>query len=485
MNRNRRWLAMLAGAAALAVCPVLAEPKNQASTGTNLLEQTSKAFTQIAKVAMPATVFIKATVNQPQQDLNNPFDMQGDDIFRRFFGGQNPFGRPQQQQQQVAGGSGFFITGNGYIVTNYHVVQNATQITVVLNDGREFPATVNGTDPRTDLAVLKVEGTDFPYLQFGDSDSLEIGEWVVAIGNPFALESSLTVGVVSAKGRQDLGIAALEDFIQTDAAINPGNSGGPLLNLYGQVIGVNTAIMTRSGGSMGIGLAIPSKMAKYVIDQIIDTGTVKRGFLGVSLQQIDKELAEAMSLDKQEGILVSDVVKESAADKAGLKQGDIILSYNDKAAKSVAKFRNDVAMMNPGSTLKLRIFREGKTITISAQLGSQAEGEAASGELIQKLGLEIDNLTPDMVARLGVSSDIKGVVITQVKPGSPAAKAGLRPSSLIIGVAVNWNDQKKISNVAEFNEAVKSIGDKKHIVLIVLQKNFQQYYTQYYTLRLN
>jgi serine protease Do len=306
---------------------------------------------------------------------------------------------------------------------------------------------------------------------------LDIGEWVVAIGNPFALESSLTVGVVSAKGRQDLGVAALEDFIQTDAAINPGNSGGPLLNLRGEVIGVNTAILTQSGGYMGIGLAIPSRMTQQVIDQIIATGSVKRAYLGILLQPIDKEMTEAMGLEKQEGILISDVVKGSPADKAGLKQGDIILSYDGKPAKNVTKFRNDIAMMNPGSDIKLKVLRNGKTVNITASMGSQSEGEVISGELIQKLGLEIDNLTPEVSARLGLGSEAEGVVIARVKPGSPAAAAGLKSSGLIIGVAAGWDNQKKVRNVAEFEEAVKAIGDKKYLILIVRYQEYQRYYT--------
>ncbi|MBS0625189.1 MAG: DegQ family serine endoprotease [Verrucomicrobia bacterium] len=472
MIKNRKLIMTLLGAFILS--SLTAAEKTQAASGTSLLEQTSKAFTQIGKKAMPATVFIKATLTQTQQEFENPFDM-GDDFFRRFFGGQQ-FSKPQPQEQ-VGVGSGFFISPNGYIATNYHVIKEANQITVVMNDGREFTASVSGTDPRTDLALLKVEGTDFPFIEFGDSDDLDIGEWVVAIGNPFALESSLTVGVVSAKGRQDLGIAALEDFIQTDAAINPGNSGGALLNLRGEVIGVNTAIMTRSGGYMGIGLAIPSKMAKHVFDQIIDGGSVKRAYLGVILQPVDKDLAEAMSLEKQEGILISDVVKGSPADKAGLKQGDIVLAYNDKPVKNISKFRNDIALLNPGSEIKLKILRSGKTLTITASTGTQTEGEVISAEMIQKIGLEVDNLTPELASRLGYGSDTEGVVITKVKPGSPAAQAGLKPYGLIIGVAVNWDNQKKVSNVAEFEEAIKAIGNKKHIILIARYRDFQRYYT--------
>lgn len=450
--------------------------RNKAAAGANLLEQSSLAFTKIADKAMPATVFIKVQINQPSPEYLNPFDMFGDDFFRRFFG--QPFQGPQTQPQpQLTGGSGFIISPEGYIVTNNHVIKDAMNITVVLNDGREFSGTIKGTDPRTDLALIKIDQTDLPYLTFGDSDDLKIGEWVVAIGNPFGLEATLTVGVVSAKGRQDIGIATFEDFIQTDAAINPGNSGGPLLNLDSQVIGVNTAIYSRSGGYMGIGLSIPSRMAQHVIDQLMAGGNVKRAYLGIVMQPVDKDLAEAQGLEKQEGILISEVIKDSPAAKAGLQQGDIIIQYDNKQVKNINKFRNDVAMMTPGSNLQLRILRNNKEISLLVNLGTQSEGEAISAEVIQKLGIEIENLTPEIASRLGYHSDVEGVVISKVKPNSPAAMAGLRPTFLITGVAVNLNNQKKIRNTTEFEDALREMGDKKHIILIVRHQNFQRYYT--------
>lgn len=482
-QHKRIWITLIA-VLAVAASGFSAESKAKAigMSGATLLEQTSQAFTQIADKAMPATVFIKSQITSSQQEYLNPFDMFGDDFFKRFFGqqygGQNPFQQQQPQQQpQMTGGSGFLISSDGFIVTNNHVIKDASQITVILGDGREYPATVKGADPRTDLAVLKIEEKELPFLSFGDSDHLKVGEWVVAIGNPFGLEATLTVGVVSAKGRQDLGIASYEDFIQTDAAINPGNSGGPLLNLQGEVIGVNTAIFSRSGGYMGIGLSIPSKMAQNVIDQIVDSGIVKRAYLGIILQPVDKELCDALGMDKQEGILISDVVKDSPASQAGLQAGDIITHFNDKPVKNVSKFRNEIAMMNPDTKVSLRILRGNKPMKITVTLGSQKEGEVISAEVIQKIGLEIDNLSPELAAKLGYSSDINGVVIMKVKPGSPGAMAGLRNGYLITGVAVNWNNQKPVRNTAEFEEALKEIGDKKHIILIVRHQNFQRYYT--------
>lgn len=458
----------------LAITTVFAAPKTSASTGTTLLEQTSQAFTQIADTAMPATVFIKAEMPATQQQQLTPFDFFGDDFSRRFFG-QQPM-TPQNSQPQLAGGSGFLISSDGYIVTNNHVIKDATKITVILNDGAEYTATVKGSDSRTDLAVLKIDQKNLPYLSFGDSDSLKIGEWVVAIGNPFGIGATLTVGVVSAKGRQDLGIASYEDFIQTDAAINPGNSGGPLLNLHGEVIGVNTAIFTRSGGYMGIGLAIPSKMTENVIDQIVHNGTVKRAYLGVILQPVDKELATALQLENQEGILISDVVKGSPAEKAGLLPGDIILSFNGQPVKTVTKFRNEIGLMAPGSKAKFKLLRNNKKLEISVALGSQ-EAEMVSEELIEKLGLEIENLTPELSSRLGYGTGTQGIVITKVKPGSRSALAGIQAGSLITGIAVTWDNQKPIHNVGEFEAAMKEVGDKKHLILIVRNQNYQRYYT--------
>ncbi|HSX25469.1 MAG TPA: Do family serine endopeptidase [Chlamydiales bacterium] len=481
MLLQKKWIITFVGMLAIAASGFSAEAKNKgkATSAINLLEETSQAFTQIAEKAMPATVFIKTQISVPQQDFMNPFDMFGDDFFRRFFQQQQPFqGQPgQPPQQQLSGGSGFLVSADGFIVTNNHVIKDAAQITVTLGDGKEYPATVKGSDPRTDLAVIKIEEKNLPYLSFGDSDVLKIGEWVVAIGNPFGLEATLTVGVVSAKGRQDLGIASYEDFIQTDAAINPGNSGGPLLNLQGQLIGVNTAIFSRSGGYMGIGLAIPSKMAQNVVDQIVNNGIVKRAYLGILLQPMDKELSDAMGLEKQEGILISDVVKDSPAAKAGLLQGDVVLQYNDKPVKNVAKFRNDIALMNPNTPIKLKILRNSKPMTLSVTLGSQSEGEVIAGELPQKLGIELENLTPEWSSKLGFASEVAGVVISKVKPGAPAALAGLRPGYLITGVAVDWSNQKPVHNTAEFESALKELGDKKHIILIARYQNYQRYYT--------
>ncbi len=445
-------------------------------------EQVSKGFTGVAKKAMPAVVFIKVETSgnndyeatDPFGNFNSPFGGPGggqnDDFFNRFFG--FPYGRQPQNQPQLSQGSGFFISPDGYIMTNAHVVKGADKIEVTLGDGQVMTATLVGADPQTDVAILKAEGKDFPYLTFGNSDTLEVGEWAIAIGSPFQLEATLTVGVVSAKGRQGLRISDYEDFIQTDAAINPGNSGGPLLNLDAEVIGINTAIVSRSGGYMGIGFAIPSNMAKLIMDQLIDKGSVTRGFMGVTLQPVDKDIAAGFNLDKAEGVLISEVAKDSPADKAGLKQGDIILEYNGKAVKSFQGFRNEVAMMNPGSVLKLKINRKGQTIQIPVTLGSMADAISSSGAMSQKLGVEVEVLTPELAKQLGYNKGEEGLVITKVKPGSPAALAGIRPGNVVLAV-----NHKKVSTLPEYNEALGSAVKAKRVLLLVRQGAMTRFYS--------
>lgn len=436
------------------------------------------SFTTVAKRAMPAVVFIKAEMQgsefdnfgMPPEMGRSPFDQFGEDFFNRFFGG--PRGRSPRPMPQLSTGSGFFISADGIIITNSHVIQGADKITVSLNDGTELTAKVIGTDPHTDIGVLKVEGKDFPFVSFGDSEAMEVGEWVVAIGSPFRLEASLTVGVISAKGRQDLKINTLEDFIQTDAAINPGNSGGPLLNLDSEVIAINTAIATTSGGYMGIGFAVPSNIAKHVVDQLVKSGTVTRGFLGVEPQPIDRDIADAFGLEKTEGVLVANVSKGSPAEKAGIKQGDIIIEYNGRPVKSVGNFRNEISLCPPGTQAMIKINRRGEILTLPVTLISATEGEATIGALTNKLGFEVANLTPDLAQKLGYATTEEGVVITKIKPGSVGAMAGLRPGFLILAI-----NHKRISNVDEFHEAISDVDEKGRVLLLARQGNTTRFYS--------
>src|SRR5271156_4341747 len=327
----------------------------------------SNSFSSIVNRVEPAVVNIATTqVLDRKSALRGkkhaqPNDEQGDDpmqdFFDRFFQGQGGQDAPPQAERSL--GSGVIVDKRGYILTNNHVVDQATKIQVQLNgETQKFTAKVVGIDEDTDLAVIKIDaGKDLPTAKLGNSEGVQVGDWVIAIGSPFGLQATVTAGIISAqRTSRDLpGASSFQNFLQTDAPINPGNSGGPLLNVRGEVIGVNTAIFTRSGGYMGIGLAIPSKMVQPVIDQILSLGSVKRAYLGVALQPLDKDLSDAIDLNKQEGILISDIVKESPASEAGLRQGDIITECNGKAIKNVNKFRNDIGMMAPGTTIKLKI----------------------------------------------------------------------------------------------------------------------------------
>ncbi len=441
-------------------------------------QQISKVFTAVSKKSTPAVVYIRAegvldSDDQASEPFQNPLQQQdpyGDEFFNRFFG--SPF-RKAPKQPSISQGSGFFVSSDGHIMTNAHVVKGASKITITLHDGREMTAEIVGFDVSTDVAVIKVEGKNFPFLPLGDSEALEIGEWVIAIGSPFQLQATVTVGVISAKGRQNLRITDFEDFLQTDAAINPGNSGGPLINLQGQAIGINTAIVSKGGGYMGIGFAIPSNMAKHIMDQIIDSGTVTRGYLGVALQPLDQDMADAFGLERPEGALVAEVMKGSPAEQAGLKQGDIVIQYNNTPVKSIGSFRNEISMMKPGTKVNLKVNRNGKILTLSATLTAPAN-EVSSVGLAQKLGLEVEPLTPELAKTLGYTKGEEGVVVTKIKPGSTAALAGIRPGFLIMAI-----NHKKVATVAEFNAALEEVKNKR---LLILAKQGDA--TRFYSLKI-
>lgn len=434
-----------------------------------LLKQISKGFSTVAKRATPAVVYIESTGTETQkipQNRNpseNPFDRFNDDFFNRFFGFPFQQQQPQRRQKELVKGSGFIITDDGYIVTNNHVVSGSSKVNVSFTNGRKTTATVVGTDPKTDLALIKVEEKGLPYLTFADSDALEVGDWAIAIGNPFGLQATVTVGVISAKGRSDLHIADFEDFIQTDAAINPGNSGGPLLDYGGKVIGVNTAIVSGSGGYMGIGFAIPSNMVKQIVEQLLKDGEVTRGYLGVTLQAVDADLAAFYKLKNGHGALVTDVIKGSPAEIGGLKQEDIILSYNGIHVDQLTSFRNAVSLMAPGTKLRLRIWRDGEEKELNFVISSLPEQVMGPGSPIQKLGLKVENLTPELAQKLNYV-ETNGVIITEVEPGSSAAEASLRPGSLILAV-----NRQRVGNTDDFIKRVHEAMNEDVVLLMVRQ----------------
>jgi len=454
-----------------------------ADGGIDSLRESSKAFAHVAESTSPSVALLRVEGSaQPQAtpSSRSPFD---DDFLRRFFGGQLPPGaQPRQapQSRRVVGqGSGFvFSVDDGlvkdttYLLTNNHVVENADKITVTFPDGREFDAKVTGRDPKSDVAVVEIATADIPALRMADSSELVVGEWVVAIGNPFGLSHTLTVGVVSAKGRTGIGINDYEDFIQTDAAINPGNSGGPLVNLDGEVVGINTAIFSRSGGNMGIGFAIPSTLAKSIAEQLIENGSVTRGHLGIVIQPLTADLAESFDIEPGKGILVGQVSPDSPADKGGLEAGDIIVAYDGKPVSDIGAFRNRVAATKPGARQKLTVLRDGKTLNLSVRIGQLDEdAQVASDDTASAsdLGLTVQTLTADIAEELGVEAG-KGVVVSNVVPGSVGAMAGLRRGTVILEV-----NRKSVASPRDFERAVDAAGSRNRILLLVSQNGTQRF----------
>lgn len=457
--------------------------------GIENLRQTGKAFAAVAREVAPSVVFVQvesASKSAAPTQFRSPFGEEGpfgDDFLKRFFGEQfrnAPRGEaPEEQHRTISQGSGFvflskksLLSGKTYIFTNNHVVAGAEKIRVKFQDGREFDAKVKGTDPKSDVAVIEINASGLPALPFGDSSKLEVGEWVVAMGNPFGLSQSLTVGVVSAKGRTSLGISDYEDFIQTDAAINPGNSGGPLVNLDGEVIGINTAIFSRSGGYMGVGFAIPSNLARSIADQLIRSGEVTRGYLGIVIQQLTPALAKSFGLEQTQGILVAQVSEDSPAAKAGIKQGDVIVAYQAKPVTDVGDFRNRVSLTSPGSREQLTIIRNGKRQKLDVSIGKLSEEHlTAQGttESAEELGLTVQTLTPELAEQLDATPG-EGVVVTQVKAGSIAARAGIKPGAVIVQV-----NRNTVNSAAEFNRVVKNSSSSKQVLLLIRAGGMQHY----------
>ena len=435
-----------------------------ATQGKDLLNQFSAAFESAAAKVNPAVVPIFSEQVTKVQDPFSQF-FGGDDFFRRFFG--NPGGRGGDQKQTVHSlGSGVIVSKDGYILTNNHVVDGSDKLTVMLQDKKKFTAKVVGRDPQTDIAVVKIDASDLPVASLGNSDNVKVGQWVIAVGNPFNLMHTVTAGIISAKGRSSMNLADYEDFIQTDASINPGNSGGALSDLDGNVIGINTAIYSPNGaGNVGIGFAVPINMAKNIMNSLIANGKVARGYLGLLPQDIDESLAKAMNLKTTDGSLVGDVTSGGPADKAGVKRGDIISSFNGTKITGSTQLRNLVAEAKPGSSVKLELLRDGKQNEVTVNLGerpknltaSRGEGDDESGDSdeqqsSQKLGLSVQSLTPDLAKELKYEGD-HGVLIANVTAGSAAEDAGMQRGDLIKEV-----NKKEISSVGDFNKAVKNIN---------------------------
>ena len=436
-----------------------------AQDGKSALQTLQDAFVQVAQSVRPAVVNIATTQRpRPREGRRAPQvppqfrDFFGEDFFERFFGES-----PQRERSSL--GSGVIVDKRGYILTNNHVIEQADEIEVRLSDKRKFTAKVVGKDPKTDLAVIKIDAPgDLPAAKLGDSTKIRIGEWAIAIGSPFGLDQTVTVGVISAVGRSDVGIATYEDFIQTDASINPGNSGGPLLNLSGEVIGINTAIVA---SGRGIGFAIPISMAKEIKDRLIAQGRVVRGWLGVGIQELTEELAAQFGVKPEDGVLVGNVMKDSPAERGGLKPGDIIQEFNGTKISNVHQLQQEVAQSPVGSQAQLKVMREKQPTMLTIVLGEQptevaaAEPGSAPAETADRFGLTVQDLTPELRNQLKLNN-VDGVMVSSVDEAGPATRAGIRPGDIISEV-----DRQPVKSSRDFSRILGQMQRGQNLLLLV------------------
>jgi serine protease Do len=477
------WLAGAAGAVVLALSLVSVNDDSIAQNAANAVQRTASgpaSFADVIESVSPAVVNIMVsrvetaspTVFQfPQQ----PGDPRGQQFpFEEFF--ERYFDRgPQQERRSEGQGSGFIIDASGYIVTNNHVAGEAEKITVTLQDGRKFDATLVGRDSKTDLALIKVDASGLPFVPFGDSDTARVGDWVVAIGNPFGLGGTATAGIISARGR-DIQSGPYDDYLQLDAPINFGNSGGPVFNASGQVIGVNTAIFSPNGGNIGIGFAIPANQAKQIVADLRENGTVERGWLGVQIQSLDEDLAESLGLSDAKGALVAEVVGDSPAAKGGVQAGDVITRFNGREIDSARTLSRVVADAQPEESAKVTVWRDGRSRELTVELGEAAQAEqvasAGSGGAAQPsaaLGLTLRPLTEQDRAQLGLPSSVNGALVASVAPGSSAAAKGVRPGDVITRV-----NQRAVANVADAVAALNDAKENDENALLLVRRGDSQ-----------
>jgi serine protease Do len=438
-------------------------------------EGPNHGFAPVVKKVLPAVVSVSSTkISKIPTQYFGQGQLPDDPLFRQFFGDSGrqfraPREAPQQREQGL--GSGVIMTPNGYILTNNHVVDGATQVQVTLSDKRDFNAKVVGTDPQADLAVLKIDATNLPCITVADSSKVEVGDYALAIGNPFGVGETVTMGIVSATGRTNLGIEHYENFIQTDAPINPGNSGGALVNDRGELIGINTAIIAHgSQGNQGIGFAIPVNMARNVMDQLVEYGKVTRGYLGILPQDVTPAMAKAFGTNVVTGALVGDVTPNSPAAKAGLERGDIILDVDGKPVVDSNDLRMNISMMHPGTDVNLKIMRDGTQRDLSVKLGEVPTETAAvkpehENSHSSLSGVSVETITPQSAQDLGLPKGLQGVVVTNVDPASRAADAGLQQGDVIQQV-----NHKPVKNASEFEQALRS-SNQENLLLVNRQGN--------------
>ncbi|MFB3924648.1 MAG: DegQ family serine endoprotease [Syntrophales bacterium] len=476
------WFVFLIGFFFVSIAGVLhfsfAAAKPSAKPSVTMLSKenpgTPLSFADLADKVKPAVVNISTTKiikTGGRQQYGSPF---GDEFFDRFFGGEDFFRRffgdiPQREFKQRSLGSGFIITKDGYIFTNNHVIEKADKIKVKLSNGKEFDAKVIGRDAKTDIALIKIQPAgSLPVVELGDSDRLRVGDWVVAIGNPFGLEQTVTAGIVSAKGRV-IGSGPYDNFIQTDASINPGNSGGPLFNLEGKVIGINTAIVAHG---QGIGFAIPINMAKDILGDLKSKGKVTRGWLGVSVQDITDDIASSLKLRDKEGALIGDVVKGDPADKAGLKTGDIIVEIDGKKIHDTHELLRIVAALPVGKKVDVKAIRDGKILTFPLVIAERSDQKEVAGLRTRNgeyFGMSVQEITPQMAEYLGLSEK-SGVIVTSVREGSPADEAGVKPQDIIMQV-----NKVRISSLKDYNREMSKKG-AADTALLLIKRGRSTYY---------
>ena len=465
--------------------------KNPASQNAKSIESFKTVFADIADKVVPTVVSVIPTKVDTVVFQQNPFynffegdPFSGSDPFEFFFGRPRQMPRRQQppvkkqERRQQGLGSGVIVSKEGYILTNYHVVSGADEIEIKLQDGRTVEAEIVGSDSLTDVAVLKIKGKidKLSVAYLGDSDKLRPGDWVVAVGNPFSLTSTVTTGIVSALGRNVSGNESYQNFIQTDAAINPGNSGGALVNIDGELIGINTMIYSRSGGNMGIGFAIPINMAKRVMEDLIYKGEVVRGWIGATIQDVDHNIRSALDLGDLRGVLVSDVIKDQPAEKAGIKRGDILMTINGKEVNSTNELRNVVAGIAPDKKVPVEVFRDGKKMKLNLTIGrrdqstidqiseSGSSSEEKGEESVQKkLGFKAANLTKELRNTYNISEQLKGVVVT----GNNNARLGLAEGDVISQVKTRNNNFVTVENLKQFETATKDLKEGDSVVLLI------------------
>lgn len=477
-NQSRHRTRYVTGsiAAAILVAGSMVLPGYGAQQNAAVLTAPSAGFADLIEKVEPSVVTIEVSKAAGPEFSSFSGDPGAEEFFERFFGFRGQLPQQPQQRQRVQGvGSGFIIDNDGYIVTNNHVISGADSVTVRLHDDREFTADIVGFDEKTDLAVLKIDADGLENSTLGDSDQTRVGDWVVAIGNPFGLGGTATAGIVSARGR-DIRSGPYDDYMQIDAPINRGNSGGPVFNLSGEVVGVNTAIYSPNGGSVGIGFAIPANEVKSIVAELEDKGSVDRGWLGVQLQDVDEDLANGLGLESRGGALVSDVVADSPAERAGIAIGDVIISYNGEPVKNAQGLSKLVGASDSGDKAKIGVWRDSEKLDLKVRLGDAETSTAVAGTEKQfgNLGLTLAPLTDELRERLGVDHQVSGAVVLNVKPGGEAAEQGLRRGDILVQA-----DRQPIANPGDLMKTMDNAKKRgrSSVPVLVRRGDVQQFTT--------